>query len=49
MRRVAHDKALPGEIVVDVVAKTDGVPLFIEELTKTLLESGAPLPFTWKG
>jgi predicted ATPase len=40
MRKVAHDKALPGEIVADVVAKTDGVPLFIEELTKTLLESG---------
>jgi len=40
MRRVAHDKALPDEIVADVVAKTDGVPLFIEELTKTLLESG---------
>jgi class 3 adenylate cyclase len=40
MRRVAEDKALPGEIAADVVAKTDGVPLFIEELTKTLLESG---------
>ena len=39
MRRVARNKALPEEIVTDVVAKTDGVPLFIEELTKTLLES----------
>ena len=38
--RVADGKALPDEIVADVVAKTDGVPLFIEELTKTLLESG---------
>ena len=28
------------EIVQQVVAKTDGVPLFVEELTKTVLESG---------
>ncbi len=40
MRRVAQDKVLPDEISADIVAKTDGVPLFIEELTKTLLESG---------
>ena len=40
IEQVAGGKALPDEIVADVVAKTDGVPLFIEELTKTLLESG---------
>lgn len=40
VRCVARDTVMPKEIVVDVVAKTDGVPLFIEELTKTLLESG---------
>jgi class 3 adenylate cyclase/predicted ATPase len=38
--RVAHGKALPGEVVEQVVAKTDGVPLFVEELTKMVLESG---------
>jgi class 3 adenylate cyclase/predicted ATPase len=38
--RVAHGKALPVEVVEQVVAKTDGVPLFVEELTKTVLESG---------
>src|SRR5262249_36637340 len=32
--RVAHSKALPAEVVEQVVAKTDGVPLFVEELTK---------------
>ena len=32
--RVAHGKALPGEVVEQVVAKTDGVPLFVEELTR---------------
>jgi class 3 adenylate cyclase/predicted ATPase len=38
--RVAHGKALPAEVVDQVVAKTDGVPLFVEELTKMVLESG---------
>jgi class 3 adenylate cyclase/predicted ATPase len=38
--RVAHGKALPPEVVEQVVAKTDGVPLFLEELTKMVLESG---------
>ncbi len=33
-------KALPDELVDQIIAKTDGVPLFIEELTKTILESG---------
>jgi TOMM system kinase/cyclase fusion protein len=37
---VAHGKALPPEVVEQVVAKTDGVPLFVEELTKMVLESG---------
>ncbi len=38
--RVAHGKALPAEVVEQVVVKTDGVPLFVEELTKMVLESG---------
>ena len=33
-------KALPAAVVEQVVAKTDGVPLFVEELVKMLLESG---------
>jgi predicted ATPase len=37
--RVAHGKTLPAEVVEQVVAKTDGVPLFVEELTKMVLES----------
>jgi class 3 adenylate cyclase/tetratricopeptide (TPR) repeat protein len=32
-------KALPAEVVQHIVAKTDGVPLYVEELTKMLLES----------
>jgi class 3 adenylate cyclase len=38
--RVAHGKALPPMVVEQVVAQTDGVPLFVEELTKMVLESG---------
>ena len=38
--RVARNKALPPEVVEQVVPKTDGVPLFVEELTKMVLESG---------
>ena len=38
--RVAHGKGLPPEVVAQIVAKTDGVPLFVEELTKMVLESG---------
>jgi class 3 adenylate cyclase/predicted ATPase len=37
---VAHRKVLPPTVVEQVVAKTDGVPLFVEELTKMVLESG---------
>jgi class 3 adenylate cyclase len=32
-------KTLPAEVVQYIVAKTDGVPLYVEELTKMLLES----------
>ena len=38
--RVVRDKPLPDEVAAEIVAKTDGVPLFVEELTKTVLESG---------
>ena len=33
-------KALPKEIADQIIDRTDGVPLFIEELTKTVVESG---------
>jgi class 3 adenylate cyclase/predicted ATPase len=36
---LAGGKVLPAEVVAHIVAKTDGVPLFVEELTKMLLES----------
>jgi predicted ATPase len=33
-------RPLPPEMTTQIVAKTDGVPLFVEELTKAVLESG---------
>ncbi|HEY5790716.1 MAG TPA: hypothetical protein VIX81_08820, partial [Gammaproteobacteria bacterium] len=38
--RVTGGKPLPGEIVELILEKTDGVPLFVEELTGAVLESG---------
>ncbi len=38
--RMTGGKDLPAEVLAEITAKTDGVPLFIEELTKTVLESG---------
>ena len=38
--QTAGNKALPSEVVAQIAEHTDGVPLFIEELTKSVLESG---------
>jgi class 3 adenylate cyclase/DNA-binding winged helix-turn-helix (wHTH) protein/predicted ATPase len=40
VQRVAGGKALPATVLRQMVARTDGVPLFVEELTKTVLEAG---------
>jgi len=37
---VTGGKTLPKEITDQIVDRTDGVPLFIEELTRSVLESG---------
>jgi predicted ATPase len=37
--RLAGGKALPADLVEQILDKTDGVPLFVEELTKSILES----------
>ncbi len=39
VERVTGGKTLPKEVVDEILTRTDGVPLFIEELTKTVLES----------
>ena len=40
VRDLAGGKALPPNLLEQLLAKTDGVPLFVEELTKSVLESG---------
>ena len=37
---ITGGKTLPQQVLDDIIEKTDGVPLFLEELTKTVLESG---------
>ena len=37
---IAGGKELPADVYEQIISKTDGVPLFVEELTKTVLESG---------
>ena len=41
VRRVVGAGALPGDVVAEIVKRTDGVPLFVEELTKAVLEGGS--------
>jgi predicted ATPase len=38
--QIAGGKASPSQVVDQIVDRTDGVPLFVEELTKSVLESG---------
>jgi len=40
IRRIAQGKDLPPSITEEIIARSDGVPLFIEEMTKAVLESG---------
>jgi predicted ATPase len=37
---MTHGKTFPAAVLQQIIARTDGVPLFIEEITKSLLESG---------
>jgi tetratricopeptide (TPR) repeat protein len=40
VKQVAGSRTLPPEVMNQIVAKTDGNPLFVEELTKVVLEGG---------
>jgi predicted ATPase len=39
--RVAGNKALTANIIDDIIERTDGIPLFVEEMTKAVLEVGS--------
>ena len=40
LEQIAGSKALPDDVIRHIVDRTDGVPLFVEELTKSVIESG---------
>jgi len=40
IKRIADGKTLPHDVVAHIIERTDGVPLFVEELTRSVLESG---------
>ena len=42
IRRLAGARTLDPALEAEIVAKTDGMPLFLEEVTKSVLEEGGP-------
>lgn len=40
VEQVTGGRPLPAEMITQIVERTDGIPLFVEELTKMVLESG---------
>lgn len=40
IERIVKNKPLSREVVTEIIERTDGVPLFVEEMTKAVLESG---------
>ena len=40
VQRVVGNGELPSDVVAEIIERTDGVPLFVEELTKAVLEGG---------
>jgi tetratricopeptide (TPR) repeat protein len=39
--RVVGNKSIPATVRHDIVERTDGIPLFVEEMTKAVLEAGS--------
>jgi predicted ATPase len=39
--RIADNHALPAGVRQDIIERTDGIPLFVEEMTKAVLEAGS--------
>ena len=37
--RLVGNKALPADVMAEIVERTDGIPLFVEEMTKAVLEA----------
>ena len=41
IERIVGNKLLPASIRQDIIERTDGIPLFVEEMTKAVLEAGS--------
>ena len=39
-RLAGHAALLPPDVIAEIVERTDGVPLFVEEMTRAVLEAG---------
>ena len=39
--RIVGNKELPADVTAEIVERTDGIPLFVEEMTKAVLEAGS--------
>jgi predicted ATPase len=37
--RLVGNKELPADVIAEIVERTDGIPLFVEEMTKAVLEA----------
>ena len=50
MARISDGKALPQGLVDEITLRTDGIPLYVEEMTKAVLESGTlrETPDSWQ-
>jgi predicted ATPase len=48
VQTLAGNAALTADIVAEIVERADGVPLFVEELTKAVLESAAQAWFSFR-
>jgi class 3 adenylate cyclase/tetratricopeptide (TPR) repeat protein len=44
--RVAGNKELPTDVMAEIVERTDGIPLFVEEMTKAVLEAKSEVAST---
>ena len=42
--RLVGNKELPADVMAEIVERTDGIPLFVEEMTKAVLEAGSEWP-----
>ena len=47
---VAHGKSMPGEVIRELTRRCEGVPLFVEEVTRAVMESGIieEQEFSWE-